>query len=75
MILDEFIGVKWCLYSKNNYIEKGYVFTKIGDKFIIKIDDLCKCSHILVRAKCDICNHEKLIRYRFGYNKFSGRNH
>jgi hypothetical protein len=75
MILDEFIGVKWCLYSKNHYIEKGYVFTKIGDKFIIKIDDLCKCSHILVRAKCDICNHEKLIRYREYYNNIKKGNY
>ena len=68
MILDDFISIKWHSRNKNYYINKGYVFTKVGDLFCIKINDLFVGSKTIVRVKCDICGNEKYLTYQ-RYNK------
>lgn len=63
MITDNFVYIKWHSRNKNYYLSKGYVFTKMGDEFLVKICDIHKSSDILVNVKCDICGQEKLLRY------------
>jgi hypothetical protein len=68
MILSEYIEIKWHATNKKYFIDNGYIFTKIGDKFSVKINDLKKGSHVLIHVKCDICGNEKYISYK-RYNK------
>ena len=63
MILDRFVQIKWHSRIKNHYVDKGYVFTKVGDLFFVKVGDLTIGSQIKIHVKCDICDHEKEIRY------------
>jgi len=64
MILDEYANIRWNQNNKKYYIKTGYNFTKIGKMFNVKIADLLSCSHVLIHAKCDICEKEKFIIYR-----------
>lgn len=67
MILDKFVENKWNISNKKNYTEKGYQFTKFGDKFLIKTNDLMISSTVKIHVKCDICDHEKMLSYQ-NYN-------
>lgn len=64
MLIDTEVKMKWLKQTKAYYIEKGYVFTKIGEEFIVKTSDLPKGSHKKVRVKCDTCGEiiEKTYR-------------
>lgn len=42
---NQFVTVKWNPYSQKYYQSKGYVFTKRGDEFQVKIEDLQEGSH------------------------------
>ena len=64
MILDEYINIRWNQNNKKQYIEKGYVLTKIGEMFNVKTIDLLSSSHVLIHVKCDICGKEKFMIYR-----------
>jgi hypothetical protein len=58
MILSEFAMVTWNNGNKKYYESKGYVFTKINDKFPVKIEDLSDCCNAIVDCKCDVCYKE-----------------
>jgi len=62
MILDKKVEIIWNYNNKKYYINK-YIFTKFGDSFFIKIDDLIKTSHTKIHVKCDICGKENYIVY------------
>jgi len=63
MILDENIKIKWYSNIKAYYINKGYIYTKIGDEFQVKTFDLPQNSTIKIHVKCDICGNEKQLAY------------
>lgn len=48
--------VKWNSCNKKYYVNKGYLFTKMGDEFIVSINDLSNGSHSLIEVKCDKCD-------------------
>lgn len=54
---------KWSPHMKTYYLNKGYVFTKMFDKFTVKVEDLMNKSSAMVKVKCDYCGEEKEIRY------------
>lgn len=56
LISDELIEISWERRSKPIYTEKGYIFTKIGDTFLIKQEDLSAKSHQKVKVACDYCD-------------------
>jgi hypothetical protein len=56
MLLSKTAIVKWNNKTKYHYIEKGYIFTKIGDEFEVKINDLTKGSIVKIELQCDYCN-------------------
>ena len=68
MIVDEFVEIKWHSTNKKYLSGRGYVYTKIGESVLIKINDLKMGSHVIIHAKCDVCGKEKQIIYK-AYNK------
>lgn len=59
MLLTETVIMKWTNSNKKYYMNKGYVFTKNGDEFEVKTDDLIENSPKKVEVQCDgeYCNH------------------
>lgn len=52
------VTVKWNEKTRKHYESKGYIFTKTGGAFNVKIDDLLKGSKIRVDIICDNCGKE-----------------
>lgn len=67
MILTKNVTVKWHSRNKNHYQSKGYIFTKMGDWFIVDIKDLTKGSHAEVEILCDYCEE---IVFKLPYLKY-----
>ena len=59
MLVTEKIKMVWCGANKKYFTDKGYRFTKMGEKFIINVTDLKPRASIDVIAKCDVCGVEK----------------
>lgn len=55
MLLTQSVWVKWHGFTKKYYVNLGYKFTKIGEYFEVKIQDLPKGSHAIVEVQCDYC--------------------
>lgn len=64
MILDKHIEIAWLRNNKRYYISKGYSFTKMGDVFVVDINDLSCGSNRSVYVKCDICENKRFVGYR-----------
>lgn len=69
LILQEKTIITWNGYTKKYYMDKGYNFTKIGDKFEIKTLDLMETSTNLIKMKCPICGKEYFSQYRKIFKK------
>lgn len=66
--LEQLVEISWGTSNKNWYVDRGYNFTKMGDKFLVKAKDLSYGSRVRVRVTCDICGEVNIIRYS-GYIK------
>mgnify|MGYP002621927752 CR=1 FL=1 len=55
--------ISWSPSNKEHYINQGYVFTKYGDKFEIKFEDISDGSSIKARMYCDCCGEIHDVRY------------
>ena len=55
MIAIKKVIMKWNPANKKWYESKGYIFTKYGDEFEVKIEDISDGSHIFVDINCDNC--------------------
>lgn len=55
MLLNTYAIQKWNSKNKKHYVDKGYIFTAMGDKFQVKIEDLTPSSKAVVEVKCDYC--------------------
>lgn len=53
MLLSEIVEVRWNPSNKKYYEDRNYIYTKMNDKFKIKIEDLPTNSNIHVKVKCD----------------------
>ena len=62
------IKMKWNPANKKHFESLGYIYTKIGDEFEAKVEDLSKGSHVKVDCLCDCCG-EPLIWTYCDYNK------
>lgn len=56
MLISTETELRWTNRIKTHYVNKGYIFTKTNDFFIVKVEDLTNGSHGLVRVKCDCPN-------------------
>lgn len=65
MLLNQTVLIKWNPKNKQYYANKGYIYTKMKDNFLVKIDDLSDSSDVLVDVKCDnpCCKNLKSIRW------------
>ena len=63
MILSKVVKNKWNSKNKNRYVSLGYIFTKCGDMFNVKVEDLSSKSNLKIDVKCDLCNTEQNISY------------
>lgn len=64
--------IKWNPYTQKYYQEKGYVFTKRGEEFLVKIEDLLKGSHAKVKVICDFCGKEYSKVYKDYFAQHDG---
>lgn len=62
MLLTKEVEVKWG-NNRKIYEPLGYNYTKRGDKFIVRIEDLAQDSGYLVDMMCDYCGESKQIAY------------
>lgn len=62
--MEQEVEIKWYKNTKKYYIDKGYVFTKLGDIFKVKVKDLLESSGLYVKVTCDYCGKEYMKKYR-----------
>lgn len=55
---NQFVKVKWNGNNRKHYENNGYIFTKFGEVFEAKAEDLPCTSHAIVIAICDYCGKE-----------------
>lgn len=55
MLLSETVKVKWNSRNKKHYVNLGYLFTKMGDSFDARIEDLTNGCNSEVQIMCDYC--------------------
>lgn len=67
IIENQTIIMTWTNRNKEYYIAKGYIFTKIYDKFEVKLEDVPLQSHVEVLVKCDYCGDVIKVKYQ-NYN-------
>lgn len=72
MLLDTIVKLKWHPRNKERYENLGYNYTKIGQEFEVKIDDLSKGSPVKVHVKCDCenCKNPNNIKF-IPYNTYN----
>lgn len=58
LVPNQYIEVTWVPFVVKYYVEKGYTFTKINDKFLVKAEDLPDNSHKKIKAICDFCGRD-----------------
>lgn len=55
LIPNQIVKMKWNPRNKKHYANLGYKFTKIGDEFYLKAEDLMLNSKAEVQVQCDFC--------------------
>ena len=67
------IKVSWHSQNKEHYIDKGYVFTKYRDSFMVKAEDLSRSATAVVKVICDYCGEEYEMTW-FHYREIQNKN-
>ena len=57
------VKLKWSPSNKKHYESLGYVYTKIGDEFEVKVEDLTKGSQAKIECSCDNCKKPLIWEY------------
>ena len=68
---NQLIEVHWHPNNISYYTNLGYIYTKVGKSFMVKIEDLPKQSHTIVTVMCDYCGAEYSYKYQNYNNKCS----
>jgi rubrerythrin len=55
LLITKNVKIRWKSNNKKWYEGNGYIFTKMGDDFQVKIDDLSRGTNTLVDIQCDGC--------------------
>ena len=67
-LVSKVVKIKWNSKIKKYYESLGYIFTKMGDEFEVKVKDLTKGSNVKVDCLCDCCGELLIWKYQ-DYNK------
>jgi len=74
LILPQMVEVTWTSHKKW-YVERGYTFTKLGDNFLVNVQDIRKSERIKINVLCDYCLDEgkETIVEKYYYDYLSQR--
>ena len=64
LIQGQYVKMRWHPKNKYYYMERGYEFTKMGDEFDVKVEDLPSESHVYVKVQCDFCGEIIDVKYQ-----------
>ena len=64
LIPGQYTKMRWHARNKHYYMERGYEFTKMGDEFDVKVEDLPSESHAYVKVQCDFCGEIIDVKYQ-----------
>ena len=67
-LITKTVKVKWHPRNKEYYEKLGYVYSKMGNEFEVKVEDLTKGSKVNIKYICDFCKEVKTTSYQH-YNK------
>lgn len=67
MILNKITNIKWSSSNKKWFEERGYSYTKMYDKFDVKVEDLKPNSSAILKIQCDYCG-KKIDRTNHTHN-------
>jgi len=75
ILITKTVNIKWSSNNKKYYENKGYIFTKMGNEFEVKVEDLTNSSGVKVDIECDGCGKPlkgiQWNEYRKNYEKRS----
>ena len=69
MILDKIVVITWNTSNKKYYENLGYNYTKIGESFKVKVEELMHSCTTEINVECDYCGKP----YKIKYNKYYQR--
>lgn len=72
---NQWIKMNWNNSNRKHYIEKGYSFTKHGDAFYVRAEDLTRTSKKRVIIICDICKENEYNISQKAYTKATSSYH
>jgi len=55
--------MRWNSKIKDHYVSLGYIFTKMRDEFLVKVEDLTKRSFQKVLVSCDYCKTDFYVTW------------
>ena len=58
MLLSKTVIINWNPKIKKHYVELGYEYTKMGDPFEVRVEDLTHSSNVYVDIECDYCHRK-----------------
>ena len=67
-LITETVKTKWNGKTKKHYESLGYNYTKMGEEFEVRVEDLPKTSRVSIKCVCDNCKSEFSWSYE-EYNK------
>lgn len=67
-LISKVVKMKWNPRNKKYYESLGYTYTKMGDEFEAKVENLLKNSNVKVDCFCNNCKKPLPLRYQ-DYNK------
>lgn len=75
MLITKEVSLNWNSKIKQHYVDLGYVYTKMRDPFIVRVEDLTKGSSANIEVECDYCKrhyttkYETYVKSRINVNK------
>lgn len=67
MLITKEVEIAWNAGNKKWYESKGYAYTKMKDKFIVKVEDLNPTGNTYIEVLCDYCNKEVVFKKHIHY--------
>lgn len=55
LLLDTTVEVRWNSNNIKHYVDKGYIFTKRNETFMVDVNDLLPNSSVKIKLRCEYC--------------------
>jgi hypothetical protein len=70
-IVNNKVVLRWNPYIIKYYTQKGYTYTKIGEPFTVRVEDLNPNSNVYMNVKCDYCGNNLSRKYKNIYDSIN----